>query len=282
MAEVKDYLKSQGYSDEEVAEGMKNEKLVKTLAEALEKAGRIDSAEAAVAEAKAESARLKAESDEFWGQSQAEINKALAAQKALKEQNDALQAQLSAFRTYNKTLKEQGYAAPDEYVNVPEPEPDKPMTRKEWESEQRKLQSRFNNDVLAVNDFAAEYQHLIGTPYTSSASDFEEARKHNKPFVEYARGKYEIDKKRDERKASEQKKLNDAEVERMYKAKEAELTAKYGNMPELRPPSVSSQDSIKEKFGVEIKKNMTPAQRKEVTRQIWATLPKVPAKVLIQ
>ncbi len=98
--------------------------------------------------------------------------------------------------------------------------------------------------MVSLVALSNEYQDLYGAPYVAADTDWEEAQKARKPFREFVRDKYKFADKKAAREQAKQDELVGQKVEEKYKAREAELVAKYGSNADLRAPMASKFDKI--------------------------------------
>lgn len=260
MADVKAFLKEQGLTDDEI--GAMSPKQQGVFATAL---GKFDEGTAALTKSAAEMKKAQAEygeAEKFWND---KITPALAnvdRKVATAEANSARRG------AYLKSLKDQGYDVPDEMIadsvtRTTDPGRDpgtgKYVTPEEMGKEFRSVAPT----MVSLVSLSNEYQDLYGTPYISAEADFEESRLARKSLRDFVREKYDFAGKKAAREAKKTDDLVNQKADEKYKAREAELVAKYGDNPELRAPVSSRFDKIAKSLGDKKDAWKTDAGRKD-------------------
>ena len=241
MADLKAFLMEQGLTAEEIA-GM-SEKQQKVFATAL---GKYEEGSSALrtSSAELEAARAeRAEANTFYEE------KVVPALANVDKRVAVAESEKARYAAYLNSLKDQGYDVPDNLLTAPtkpgseavrDPETGKYVTPEQMGNEFKAVAPT----MVSLISLSNEYQDLFGSPYVSADADWEEAQKARKPLREFVREKYKFaDKKAERDKANEEKRIA-AMVDERAKAKEAELTAKYGSNPDLRSPVASKFDRI--------------------------------------
>lgn len=247
-SDIKEFLSEQGLSTEEINAIVGNEKSAAAMSRAL---ARYDEGTSALSAAQAE----KSETQEYWTRKTQELEGAATRLTAAERRAAVAESQSAARYAYLKSLKDQGYDVPDSVLDAaaPKADPAAPrdpangqyMTREDFEKARRATAP----DLVTLTALSNEYQYLHGQPYTSIQQDFEEAVRAGKPFGEYARTKHKFEEKKAAKlQAAEDERVNKL-VEDRYKAKEAELVAKYGSNPELNAPVPSKFDRLQKREG---------------------------------
>lgn len=236
------YLTELGYSNDDIAAMLADDKQAKLIAATAKTYG-----EAKTLRQQAEAE--KAETASFWEQKTQELQGSV--QRLTAAEKRAAQAEAAAAQrtAYLKSLKDQGYDVPDEYIGGasanPNPEPPKYLTREDFEKGVRATAP----DLVSLTALSNEYRSLFGNDYVAIEDDFKAAQAAGKPLREYARSKYNFEGKRTElAAAADQKRIDEIVAERM-KTREAELAAKYGSNPELRSPLPSKFDRLSKSEG---------------------------------
>lgn len=235
--ELKAFLVENGFTAEEVA--AMPEKQQKAFAVAL---GRFDEGSSALAKSAKELETARAERDEaekFWNE------KVTPALSNVDKRVATAESEKARYAAYLKTLKDQGYDVPDDLVAVPvrkdgnepvrDPDTGKYVTPEQMGKEFRSVAPT----MVSLVSLSNEYQDLFGAPYVNGDADFEEAQKARKPFRDFVREKYDFNGKRTAREAKKQEDLINQKADEKFKAREAELVARYGENADLRSPVAS-------------------------------------------
>lgn len=243
--DIKKYLLEQGYSEDEATTLAGDQKMAKAIGAALTRHEEATRAQAAADKALQDARAEREQLNQFW------TGEALPKLTAADTKLAKAEAERARYATYLKSLKDAGYDVPDDLVAAAPPTPAKNqsdpgqpgnyLTREDF---QKELMG-FAPSMITLGQVSNEYSDLVGGPYLTMESDFEEARKANKPFSAFVREKYDFQGKR---AAREQKKLQDtidAKVAEQLKTKEAELAAKYGSNGEMRVQVPSKFDSMR-------------------------------------
>lgn len=238
---INDFLTAQGLTAEEIAAVVGNEKQTKALTAALAK---FEEGSSALTAANAE----KTETAKFWEDQTAKLEGSVKRLTAAEKRAAEAEAEAARVKAYNKSLADAGYDVPKiMYEGGPTPvvEPPKPFTREEATQMLRGTAP----DLVTLVGLQAEYQDLLGSPYTHIDQDFQEAQRAGKPLREYARTKYNFDAKRTEKQQAAEKVRIDALVADQLKVKEAELAAKYGTNSNTSTPMPSKFDRLEKQPG---------------------------------
>lgn len=234
------YLTELGYTAEDIAAMLADEKQAKLITAAAKSYGEGKSASAAAAAEKAETAK-------FWEEKTQELQGSVNRLTAAERRAATAEAAAAQRTAYLKSLKDQGYDVPDEMVAASPhtPEPPKPFTREDFERGMRSTAP----DLVSLTALSNEYYDLFGSPYVAVEEDFRAAQQAGKPLREFARSKYNFDGKKQEKAAAADQKRIDAIVAEQLKTKEAELAAKYGSNSNLSTPMPSKFDKLAKQPG---------------------------------
>lgn len=255
---INEFLAEQGLTAEEITAVVGNEKQAKAMSAALDK---FSAGSEALTKAQAE----KTETEKYWADKTSElqngVNRLTAAEKRA-AQAEATAAQRTA---YLKSLKDQGYTVPDEYVG--EVTPDKPavpqyLTRDDWEKASRGIAP----DLVTLTSLSNEYQHLVGQPYVEINHDFEEARKQGKPLSEFVRAKYDFaGKKAAMTQKADQERLDKYASEKIAEA-EKKWAETHGSNPNTASPRPSMFDRLQKNAGAD-GKTVLPAEARAKNKE---------------
>ena len=243
--DIKVYLAEQGMTPEEITALVGNEKAAKAMTAALAKfdegAQLVTRSASELEAAKAE----KAEAETFWND---KVTPALA---SVDKRVATAASETARYKAYLQTLKDQGYdvpgdllAAPVNPANPTNPNPANPdyMTREEF----KRAAAGTAPDLVTLISLSNEYADLYGKPYLQAEEDFAKARKANKPFRDFVRDEYKFADKKAERETARVQTLIDQKAEEKYKAREAELAARYGSNGDLRAPMPSRNPKVEQ------------------------------------
>jgi len=230
--DIRGFLAEQGLGEDEIVAIVGNDKSAKAMTAALT---RYEEGLSALTAAQ----RERAEATEFWEQ---KVTPALA---NVDRRVATADAEAARYKAYLTSLKSQGYDVPDDLVNSAAPPPTPPAASFTREDFQREM-GNTGPSLVALTQLSNEYTDLYGAPYLNMESDFAEAQKARKPMTQFVREKYAFHTKREERSAKKQQETIDAKVSEQYKAKEAELVAKYGSNANISAPLASKFDKIEQ------------------------------------
>lgn len=229
--DVKSYLIELGYSEEDANTFASDEKMSKAITKA------VDTYEEAQ-KLHTTTKQQKDELDKWWKET---------AQPAILNADSggaAAKAEAAQYKTYIKSLKEQGYPVPDEWMKdgapvTPATPPPAAPTFDPQKSAYEMAQA-----TARLYDLGEEYRELYGTSLPGAASLLDEARGANKPLTDYVRSKFNFDQKRTELAA---KKEADR-VAAITKDITEKLEAKYAERanPNLAPAVVSRAAQVAE------------------------------------
>ena len=241
---INDFLTAQGLTAEEIAAVVGNEKQTKALTAALAK---FDEGSAALTAANTE----KQETATFWEDKTKQLEGSVARLTAAEKRAANAEAERARVGAYMKSLADQGYDVPkDMYEGVTPATPATPTTDGQFtRDEATKMLRGVAPDLVTLVGLQAEYQDLIGSPYTHIDQDFVEAQRAGKSLRDYTRNKYSFDAKRAEKtKAAEDVRIN-AIVDERTKVKEAEIAARYGSNPNLSTAMPTKFDKLEKQPG---------------------------------
>ena len=251
MADIRAFLTEQGLSKEEVDAIVGNDKSAKAMTAALSRYDEGSALSVRAAKELEDARTERTEAAEFWEQ---KVTPALATVDRRVAQAESEKARYAA---YLQSLKNQGYDVPADLLTPGgggNPNPGNGggnpgngnyMTREQMAKEFEGTGAT----LVRLQQVTNEYQDLYGRPYLTAEADYADARKQGRPFSEYVREKYKFSDKTAERTKKQEDERIAQMVEEKYKAREAELSAKYGSNPELRSPVSSKFDRL-EKLGV--------------------------------
>jgi hypothetical protein len=235
------YLTELGYSAEDIAGMLGDEKQAKLIAHAAKSYSEGKSL-------REQAAVEKAETASFWEQKTQELQGSVTRLTAAEKRAATAEAAAAQRTAYLKSLKDQGYDVPDEMIGsatAHTPEPPKYMTQADVERSMRSTAP----DLVSLTALSNEYYSLFGAPYIAVEEDFRAAQQAGKPLREFARSKYNFDGKKQELATKADQARIDVIVAEQMKTKEAELAAKYGSNPDLRTPVPSKFDKLSKREG---------------------------------
>jgi hypothetical protein len=238
--EPRAYLTELGYSAEDIAAMLADEKQSKLITSAAKTYGE---GLAAKREADAE----KKETATFWEQKTAELQGSVTRLTNAEKRAAAAEGEAAKRTAYLKSLKEQGYDVPEEMIGATSatPPPPKYMTQEDFNKASRATAP----DLVSLTALSNEYYHLFGEPYVNVEDDFRAAQQAGKPLREFARSKYNFDAKRQEK----DKAKADAEYQARFKTdlekEKAAWALANGSNSETRPPMPSKFDSLQKQDG---------------------------------
>ena len=229
------YLTELGYTAEEIAAMLADEKQTKLITAAAKSYGEGKALKDAAAAEKAETAT-------FWEQKtqelQGSVNKLTAAERR------AAQAEAEAAKrtAYLKSLKDQGYDVPDEMVGTGTHTPEAPkyMTADDLKNWGRNTAP----DLVSLTALSNEYYDLLGSPYVAVEEDFRAAQAAGKPLREFARSKYNFEAKKAEKAAKADQERIDKIVAERVKEEQTKWAIEHGSNGELRAPMPSKFDKL--------------------------------------
>jgi hypothetical protein len=243
--DIRQFLAEDGLSKEEIDALVGSPATAKAMTRAL---SRFEEGSTALTQAQQQSA----ETAQYW-EDQTKKLEGTAGRLTAAERRAAQAEALAAQRTaYLKSLKDQGYDVPDEYLGAPTNTPPKDpatgqfMTREDLDRAARATAP----DLIAITALAAEFSELFGKPYREIENDFEAARQAGKPLRQFAHSKYNFEGERAKKAQAADQARIDAIVGEQMKVKEAEMAARYGSNPDLRAPMPSKFDRLITKEGV--------------------------------
>lgn len=227
MADIRAFLKTKGYTDEELA-GMPA-KLLNDLADvALEAENGLTARQRAEA-IKADLEQSKSQWNEYVLKSDARAA--------------AAEAEVAKQKTYLETLKAQGYQIPDAYLSS---EPSKPLNAPGTNApaaapaprDPDKVMSDYFRANIALNSAAARYTRLTGDylDLESEYADFEKSRRPDEGMTSYLDRKYDLTAKAAAKEAEKKKAYEDGLRAEGRKAAQEEYAKNYGTNPETRIP----------------------------------------------
>lgn len=259
--DIREYLKSQGLGDDEIASIVGNEKTAKAMSSAL---GMYEQGTQAAQQAKTDLESAKTERDEatrFWDE---KVTPALA---NVDTRVASANSEAARYRAYLETLKQQGYDVPADLVGSGSTTTQTTQTQQNGNYVTREDFGREMNGVapnlITLTQISNEYSHLLGAPYLSMEDDYREAQKAHKPFSDHVRNKYGFEAKKAEKAAAADQARIDKIVEEQMKVKESALAAKYGSNPELRSPMPSKFDRLQNQNGFKSDSWKSPEGRKQ-------------------
>jgi len=235
--DAKQFLMEQGYSEADATTLAGDEKMSKVITGAISRWTEAD-------QLKREAEEATKKQNDFW------TGEAVPALTKAEGRVATAEAERSRLQSYLKSLKDQGYDVPAEYlggasaVSTPATKVDSTppyVTRDE-------LTGQFMSaadSLTLIQDLNNEYHGLFGTFPTSLNADFKEAQAARRPLRDYVRDKYKFQDKRAEIEAKKLQDTIDAKVREQISVKEKELAAKYGSNPDLRVQIPSKFDSVK-------------------------------------
>jgi hypothetical protein len=236
MADIRDFLESQGLSADEITALTGDAKTTKAMTAMLSKYEEgTTSLEAARGE--------REEAAKFWEE---KVTPALATTDRRVAEAESEKAR---YKTYLQTLKSQGYDVPADLLTAPTATTSEQprntatgnyMTREDFERE-----TRANAPTLVrLTALSNEYADLYKAPYLTSEEDFAEAQKQRQPFTDFVRNKYKFSDKKTERSQAElQTKMDAYAADKVAKEREEWVKANGGN-DNLRSPLPSKFDKI--------------------------------------
>jgi hypothetical protein len=200
---VKEYLTEQGVSEADQATYLTNPALVKSIEGAIKLRDEGTSAKTAAETLRQEAAEKEANTRKWWE---------TEAQPTILKNDTATAgalAEKARYAAYLKSLKDQGYPVPDEYLSAAPPVVPPPANTPPARSAQDTAYD-YALGVTNLFDLANEYQSLYGAPLPNAAGLLGEAKAANRSLTDYVTNKFNFATKRSEREAAEKKKSEDA------------------------------------------------------------------------
>lgn len=253
--DIKAILKAQGLSDEDITTLTGNEKYTGALTALAQKA---EDGQTAFENATAIQTELK------------KYNETTVVPYVTKAQAEtaAAKAEVAKHQTYLKSLKDQGYEIPDDYLSAapaanPNPSPASPAA-KDY-SDDILNSAKANMSLISMSN---KYRSLTGNELDLDQEweSFNKEKRPNENMRAYITRRYDLDTLSAKKEADKKQKYEDGIREEARKAEREELMKKYGANPETRVPASSKFDSIANDS--ERKQSWkTPATRDESSRR---------------
>lgn len=253
--DIKAILKAQGLSDEDITTLTGNEKYTSALSALATQA---EQGATALENAKAIQQQLK------------DYNEKEVVPYVTKAQGDVAkaQAEVAKHQVYLKSLKDQGYEIPDDYLSAapaanPNPSPASPAA-KDY-SDDILNSAKANMSLISMSN---KYRSLTGNELDLDQEweSFNKEKRPNENMRAYITRRYDLDALSAKKEADKKQKYEDGIREEARKAEREELMKKYGANPETRVPASSKFDSIANDS--ERKQSWkTPATRDESSRR---------------
>lgn len=238
---LQEYLAAEGLTGEEIEAIVGNEKQAKAMTKAL---GLAEEGRTALTKAQA----AEKETAEYWEQKTKELEGSVGRLTAAEKRAAQAEASAAQRTAYLKSLKEQGYDVPDEYLggaSTTTPNEPKYMTREDLDKAARSTAP----DLVSLTALSNEYYSLFGTPYVAVEDDFRAAQQAGKPLRDFARSKYNFDGKKQELAAAADQKRIDGILAEEKKKWESENALRNGSNPETRSPLPSKFDRLAKREG---------------------------------